>query len=186
MTLVAIDKKISYGPNVWVVRCACGRVSTKRTSDFWKLKACSYTCPLHAGSVKRLKGSRKEQAAWHDMKKRCSDPTHPSFHNYGGRGIAVCEEWLKDYNTFYEHIGAAPSKNHSVDRIDNNKGYEPGNVRWTTVKQQNRNRRNTVLITAKGKTLSLSEWATELNASTSKLRWRYDAGWNHEDIISRV
>lgn len=184
MTLINIAKKVSYKGNVWRVLCDCGAESEKQVSDFWKLQACSYTCPLHKTRRVCPLGSRKEYIAWKDLLRRCIDSEHPSYASYGGRGITVCKEWVDNFHAFYEHVGAAPAR-HSIDRIDNNKGYEPGNVRWATMKTQCNNRRDTVYITANGQTKSLAEWAEQLGAVYSKLFWRYQHGWAHDDIVNR-
>lgn len=87
---------------------------------------------------------------WRSMKRRCFDPTHPRFDAYGGRGITVCAEWL-DFWTFVNDIGYPPDDGQrwTLDRIDNDGNYEPGNVRWATDSEQNRNKRP-VLKCAKG------------------------------------
>lgn len=82
-----------------------------------------------------------EWRAWRAMRVRCSQPTHPKWKDYGGRGIRVCDEWQKSFLAFYEHIGAKPGKGYSLDRVDNNGNYEPGNVRWATYIEQNNNQR---------------------------------------------
>jgi hypothetical protein len=84
----------------------------------------------------------KEHKAWHNMKSRCKGKKRLDYVYYGGRGIKVCKQWQNDFMAFYGHIGPAPSPDHSVDRIKNNEGYKPGNVRWATRSQQNKNRRN--------------------------------------------
>lgn len=185
MTLLEIVEVVSYGSNVWKVRCDCGAESNKKVSDFWKLKSCSYKCPLHPTRRLYPVGTDKEQHVWFDIKKRCLDSEHACYKSYGGRGITLHSEWVNDFAAFYAHIGPAPSKVHSVDRIDNNKGYEPGNVRWATFVEQQNNRRDTIMITAKGVTKPLAIWARELNVPQSKLYWRYTHGWNHEDIIAK-
>jgi len=75
------------------------------------------------------------------MKQRCCDPEHVAYPNYGGRGITVHVSWIGSFESFFEHVGPRPSPKHSIDRIDNDGNYEPGNVRWATAKQQRRNTR---------------------------------------------
>lgn len=82
-----------------------------------------------------------EYVAWNAMVQRCTRESHPAFKNYGKRGITVCAEWRHDFSAFLAHIGQRPSADYSLDRIDNERGYEPGNVRWATYDVQMRNRR---------------------------------------------
>lgn len=81
---------------------------------------------------------------WRAIKTRCNNKNFKSYDNYGGRGIKICKQWEDSFVEFYKYVGARPSNKHSIDRIDNNKGYEPGNVRWATANiQATNNRRNT-------------------------------------------
>lgn len=82
-----------------------------------------------------------ERRAYYRMIYRCYNTKYSGFHNYGGRGITVCDTWLHDYGAFYEHVGLRPTPKHSLDRIDNDGNYEPGNVRWATFRQQTCNTR---------------------------------------------
>jgi hypothetical protein len=83
---------------------------------------------------------RKEYLAWVNMIGRCSDPRHNRFDRYGGRGIKVCEKWLRNFIAFLNDVGRAPSRKHTLGRIDNDGDYEPGNVHWETWSEQNLNR----------------------------------------------
>ena len=74
------------------------------------------------------------------MKHRCLNPNGTDYHRYGGRGITICEEWIDNFQAFYDYIGDRPSSLHSVDRIDNSGNYEPGNIRWATPTQQANNK----------------------------------------------
>lgn len=98
-----------------------------------------------------------EYRAWCQLRNRCTNPNHRQFPAYGGRGITVCERW-QDYELFLADMGRRPSPHHSIDRRDNNRGYEPSNCRWATRLEQNRNTRSTRRVTVDGVTQSLSEW----------------------------
>jgi hypothetical protein len=78
--------------------------------------------------------------AWKDMKRRCYDTNYHSFHRYGGRGIKVADIWMNNFDLFYQTVGDKPSLKHSLDRINNNLDYQPGNVRWATPLEQVLNR----------------------------------------------
>lgn len=93
--------------------------------------------------------------------------------SYERRGIDICPEWAESYKAFYEHVGDAPSAAHSIDRIDNDRGYWPGNVRWATKKEQANNRSDNVVISMNGETKTLQEWCDHFGAdrATVSSRW---------------
>jgi hypothetical protein len=98
-----------------------------------------------------------EYRAWTNMLSRCNNPNHAMYSNYGGRGIRVCIRW-HIYENFLEDMGRKPSPKHSIDRIDNREGYRPGNCRWATCKEQNRNNRGNRWIEIEGRNKTLAEW----------------------------
>lgn len=96
------------------------------------------------------------------MIRRCTDRQYTSYHNYGGRGIKVCDRWLESFENFLNDIGERPSKEHSIDRINNDGDYKPDNCRWATAKEQGRNKRNNFIVSYKGVEKPLSEWCEHL------------------------
>lgn len=139
-----------------------------------------------AGTPSDKKPARKptpEYMAWSAMLHRCSNPNSPFWKDYGGRGISVCAEW-RDYERFLKDVGKKPSPHHSLDRIDNNGDYSPGNVRWATWKQQIRNRRNTKFITVDGVTRSLPEWCEIRGLSLGTAWARVSRGWPDQEVIA--
>jgi len=125
-----------------------------------------------------------EYRIWMNMRRRCSDPRNQGFYLYVNRAT-VCVEWEQSFEAFYRDVGSRPSPKHSLDRIDNNGNYEPGNVRWATPKQQARNTSKTRFLTAFGKTKALTEWAEELGIRPQSLKYRLKRGWDVETAVSR-
>jgi len=116
---------------------------------------------------------KSEYWAWSSMKQRCDNPKCSAYKNYGARGIGYCPSWAT-FKQFIADLGAKPTKNHTLERVDNNSGYSKHNCIWATSKVQNNNSRNTRFITAFGVTKTLSEWAKEYNVPVSTLANRLD------------
>jgi len=127
--------------------------------------------------AKHGKTATPEHKSWSGMKDRCLNPSNPAYHKYGGRGITVHESWVNDFMAFYNHIGPRPSPEYSVDRIDNDGNYEPGNVRWATPKEQANNRStNRQVEMPDGRLISTEQAAIELNMSPKTLMTRLHKG----------
>lgn len=113
-----------------------------------------------------------EYWSWVRMRRRCLQPKHKSYKDYGGRGISICPEWVDDYVAFRTYLGPKPSLDHTVERIDNDKNYEPGNVCWATRLIQTRNRRGLRSITHNGETHCMSVWAERLGLKRHQIKAR--------------
>lgn len=116
------------------------------------------------------------------MKARCLNANLPNYHRYGGRGISVCGRWLVSFENFIADMGEKPD-GMSIDRIDNDGHYEPGNCRWATPKQQDRNKSTNAVLTHNGESRCVTEWAEVLNVSARALKHRMDRGWPVERIL---
>lgn len=119
---------------------------------------------------------------WRTMLNRCNNPSVESYPNYGGRGIKVCERW-HDFENFYQDMGSPP-KGMSIERVNNNGDYEPGNCCWANRRTQSTNRRNRREITHAGVTMSLTEWARHLGVPRRLLQVRMDRGWSVERMLN--
>jgi hypothetical protein len=117
------------------------------------------------------------------MVDRCTNLKHKDYFNYGGRGIEICERWKK-FENFLEDMGERPSREFSIDRINNNKGYFPGNCRWATMKEQCNNRRNNKTITFNGETKTLAQWSEEIGTPLHVLWLRLSYGWSVERMLT--
>ncbi len=123
---------------LWAVVCDCGHHRKMRQCDLRARIGTTCNCLEKHGM-----SDSPEYRAWVAMIQRCHNPASPKYEDYGGRGITVCNEWRESFTAFLLHIGPKPSPELSVDRVENDGGYEPGNVRWTTRLIQNNNTRKT-------------------------------------------
>lgn len=116
----------------------------------------------HGGAVNARQGKGDNRyKLWRSMWQRCTNPNAVAYHRYGGRGITMCKRWVDSYTDFITDIGEQ-HEGMTLERIDNDKGYEPNNVRWATRKEQANNRGTNVVITWEGLTMTLKQWAEHL------------------------
>ena len=147
-------------------------------------------------SVRRWKAKDKFEAdirrhirnIWLCILRRCTKPKDIGYYRYGGRGIRVCEEWASSKESFYRWaLSAGYRIGLAIDRIDNNGHYSPDNCRWVTSKQNARNRRDNVMVTAFGETKCIEDWGTDPRCAVSTIRLWYRirrSGWDHERAIT--
>lgn len=120
------------------------------------------------------------------MNRRCGDAGDKSYHNYGGRGITVCDRWRESFENFLADMGRRPSPQHSIDRINNDGNYEPGNCRWATNREQSLNRRNNRQIELDGVRMPLDAWREETGLTRNAIRQRIDKlGWDTRRALTQ-
>lgn len=126
--------------------------------------------------------NRAERGSWSSMVQRCTNPKRVDYARYGAAGVAVCDRW-RVFGNFLADMGRRPTAGHSLDRIDSTKGYEPGNVRWATAAEQNRNRKTTRLVEHMGRVQCASDWAQEIGVSKFRLLYRLRQGWTVQQVL---
>lgn len=183
-------------PKRFLCRCECGTEKevvsqTLRNGD-------SSSCGCHrrevttARNLKHGQNTRElttpEYSAWAALMARCL-PGSKNAANYYDRGIRVCDEWLGEegFVRFFAYVGPRPTPKHSIDRINNSLGYQPGNVKWSTAREQAINRRSTRMLThpVTGETMCMKDWVIKIGVSRRTLGQRIDKlGWRLEDALS--
>ena len=184
LTAISISHRKNH-QTFWNCKCSCG-------------KECkvSLNCLVrgHTKSCGHLKHKYNDMSktklykVWKSMNERCYLPSAISYKNYGSRGIRVCDEWRNDFVSYYNYVKQLPhfeEHGYSLDRIDNNGNYEPGNVRYSTKKDQQNNRRNTIFIEINDETKSVSDWAKISGLHQNTIRYRYDHGVQGYDLLKR-
>ena len=186
------------GSALWQCRCICGQESIVYTRDLKSgaIKSCGCLKRQRIIEYNTTHGMSAHPLfrTWRGMLRRCMNPKHRHFIDYGGRGIKVCERW-KEFTNFIDDMGERPSAEHSLDRIDNDRNYEPGNCRWALQIVQNNNQRASThrkgqhrtnrLITAFGETLHLREWVRRTGIPKTTIQTRLKLGWMSEQALTR-
>lgn len=186
------------GSSMWLCSCECGKeVIVKRT--YLVANKVSQSCGCYKSKLSSDRGKNNKYAVrhglyngnrrlftiWTGMKTRCFNTKVREYHQYGGRGITMLEEWRLSFTVFYEWaISTGYNDSLSIDRIDVNGSYVPENCRWATTMEQSRNRRNSRLYTYNGVTRNSVDWATLFGISVQVLNQRIKLGWTMEKALT--
>jgi hypothetical protein len=167
LTVVEFSHRLKYRM-FWICECDCGVVKKIDAEGFLsgKTKSCGCLQKKPAAGFKSTHGEAyknktKEYMIWASMKGRCLCATNKAYKDYGGRGIMICDRWLR-YENFLSDMGRSPGKDYSIDRKDNDGNYEPSNCFWATRTHQNNNKRNNRNISYTGEVKTLAQWSTHL------------------------
>jgi hypothetical protein len=180
--------------------CACGEVKEFWAGNVTSGKSLSCGCLRDAimseiGKSNTTHGQSSnetaEYRAWRSMIQRCHSPSHKQYALYGGRGIYVCDRWRKSFEAFFADMGKRHSPKHSLDRIDNDKGYAPGNCRWATQQTQSNNRGSNNFVDVDGQRMTLAEAIRLKGQRSNVVRQRLALGWTleralNEEIVPRA
>lgn len=173
---------------MWHCQCTCGEAVIVAGSILTRGRTKSCGC-LQRDAVKELnKTSGTHRCSdtniywiWRGMHKRCKNKKDASYHRYGGRGISVCQRW-DSFDNFLEDMGM-PGEKLSIDRMDNDGNYEPGNCRWATVHEQANNRSSNVFVEFNGEVMTLKQVSVITGVNRMTLYWRYRKGWRLPELI---
>ena len=174
--------------SMWLVRCDCGTEKVVLSSSLKNGTSKSCGC-LVKDWLSETKPSTKhgltgvpEYKIWEGMWSRCTNPKGKDYVKYKER--TPPDIW-KDFSVFFKEMGNRPSVKHTIDRIDNDKPYGPGNCRWATAEEQSLNRKSNRYMTYLGQTKTISEWAKKLDIGYSTLRNRLDLGYSDEEALTK-
>lgn len=188
-------KKIYNSCTAWDCACDCGAEIVTITGNLRSENTASCGCHKNEASRARLRriatkhGLSKHPLypVWKRMIARCHAPKDKDYPMYGARGIRVCDRWRGDFMAFVADMGPKPTPKHSLDRRDNYRGYEPGNMRWATAREQEANKRKSRLFELNGRQQTLGQWAAEYRMSADLLWQRVNRdGMTLEEALTRV
>lgn len=187
--LGSTEKRSKSRQMIWKCQCECGKITYVATQNLKQGNTLSCGCyhrkKASTDSTKHGLSSHKLYFVYYNMLQRCYNKNMPYYHNYGKRGVSVCEEWgdkKRGFNNFYQWaVNNGYSDGLSIDRIDNNGNYEPTNCRWITMTEQKNNTRRNISISYGGEQHTIAGWAKKGNIPYNTLRGRLvKSNWNPE------
>lgn len=165
--------------------CQCGKEHVARVSHikFGAIKSCG--CLTGTKTVRHRMTNTPTYKTWEKIKQRCFNPKNKAFQRYGAKGIIMADAWANSFELFFAEMGERPP-GMTIDRIDNSKGYEPGNCRWATWEEQQNNRTNNRKFEMDGKSQTVDRWARELGIHRDKIWHQIKSGKSIREAIESV
>lgn len=200
LRVVAFAGRAVGGGSTWRCLCAvdlggCGRETIVRVAKLnnGHTKSCGcrrdrvrgVSSITHGATRGRTRTGKMppEYTTWRAMRHRCMAPSCKKFPRYGGRGIRICDRW-QDFAVFLADMGPKPSPNHTIERVDNDGHYEPGNCRWATQREQQRNRSSNTVLELDGVRRCLAEWVDVTGINLATIQARKRSGWSDKDTLT--
>lgn len=177
---------------MWLCKCDCGKMTVVDAVSLRRKKDGTKTCGKHKSKsdiqahTKHGLSKTRIYREWCCVKNRCKNKASKDYPRYGGRGIKVCEDWDKNFTSFYDwSMANGYSDDLTIDRIDNDKGYSPDNCRWVGREVQVLNTRKNHYLTLNGRTQTMTEWCRELGINKNTLRTRVSRlNWSDEKALT--
>ncbi len=187
--LTVIERASNQGTQtMWLCICKCGKQSIAASGHLksGRIKSCGcLAIKLRTKHGHNCRNKRsKTYVTWQNIIQRCTNSNHKHYKHYGGRGIRVCEAWMK-FENFFEDMGEKPEEL-SIDRINNNGDYCKVNCKWSDRKEQHRNTRRAILVTINGVIKPLAEWCEMYQKPYYKVKNRLNLGWTPEEALEIV
>lgn len=170
----------------YLCKCDCGKEKIVNKTELvrGKVKSCGCLRKENCANRSHNMSYSRIYRTWTNMKARCYNKKDERYRLYGYRGISICDEWRKNFLSFYNWaIGNGYKNNLQIDRINNNGNYEPSNCRWADRKTQCRNKQKNIFLCYNGKTCCISEWAEKLGINKGTIRARLKRGWSVEQYL---
>ena len=190
ITVINLAGTSKNGKKVWNCVCDCG--NSKQILSGSLLSGRTKSCGCFSVDNSREKATKHGYAysniyeIYKSMKSRCYNKNEKCYHVYGGRGIVVCDRWLSSVKLFAEDMGPRPSPSHSIDRIDNDGNYEPGNCRWATKKEQSNNNSRNHRIDFMGLNMTIQQWSEYTGIKRATIHSRIKRGCSLEETFAAV
>jgi hypothetical protein len=194
LTVLGQAEHNKWNRPTWHCRCVCGNMVIVAGNSLRQKHTTSCGCLYREKTkIMGLKNvTHKETGSrlyriWHNMKQRTGNKNHVAYARYGGRGITVCPEWIGSYEAFRDWaLKNGYADNKTLDRKDNSLGYFEDNLTWSTMKEQQNNRRNNRMLTIDGQTKTLTQWSEQIGINALLVGNRLRLGWSPSEALGLV